>query len=665
MYFGNAWYPEHWPEERWPEDVRLMRELGMNVCRIAEFAWSTMEPIEGNYRLDWLERAVDLLHRNGIAVVLGTPTAAPPAWLTHRYPETLTILPNGRPMQHGNRCHGSPNSPVFVKYSRLIVEQMAKRFGKDERVIGWQIDNEYGHADYSEEARRQFHAFLKERYGSLEALNEAWATAYWSQSYDSWEEIPLPIGPHNPGLMLDFRRFVTHTWRRFQKVQVDTIRAHARSEQWITSNYMGWYEDFDHYLLAEDLDMVSWDWYIGTGHHDYLTTGALHDLTRGLKRRNFWVMETQPGSVNWAGINNVLYRGEARVMAFHAAAHGADALLYWQWRAAPGGQEQLHGCLIGADGKPRPFYEEAKEIGADFAKVAAFIKNTEIKNEVALLHSYDARWAVNFQRHHRDFDPVNYLYQWYRPLAARQIGVDILRPEAELADYRVVIAPALMVLSEEAIRNLVTYVEQGGVLVLTPRCGQRDIHNRLYPYLQPGPLRAIAGVEVEEYYALDEEVPVRVAFGDLPEGKARIWAERLRPLSDKTEILGHYGLSNGWLDGRPALAWHPHESGGGVLYVGAWLEEALQKALINWLVSRTHLQASYGDVPEGVEVAKRMAPDGSRTLYFVINHTRRSHALPTVAPLQPPLTDLISGARFEENIPLAPYEVRLFEVKSV
>ncbi|CEK17222.1 beta-galactosidase [Chthonomonas calidirosea] len=663
MYFGNAWYPEHWPEERWPEDVRLMRDLGMNVCRIAEFAWSTMEPIEGHYRLDWLERAVDLLHRNGIAVVLGTPTAAPPAWLTHRYPETLTILPNGRPMQHGNRCHGSPNSPVFVKYSRLIVEQMARRFGKDERVIGWQIDNEYGHADYSEEARRQFHAFLKERYGSLEALNEAWATAYWSQSYDNWEEIPLPIGPHNPGLMLDFRRFVTHTWRRFQKVQVDTIRAYARPEQWITSNYMGWYEDFDHYLLAEDLDMVSWDWYIGTGHHDYLTTGALHDLTRGLKRRNFWVMETQPGSVNWASVNNVLYRGEARVMAFHAVAHGADALLYWQWRAAPGGQEQLHGCLIGADGKPRPFYEEAKEIGADFAKVSDVLRNTEVRNEVAILHSYDARWAVNFQRHHRDFDPVNYLYQWYRPLASRQIGADVLRPEAELAGYRVVIAPALMVLSEEVVQNLVTYVARGGLLVLTPRCGQRDIHNRLYPYLQPGPLREIAGVEVEEYYALDEEVPVKVALGDVLEGQGRIWAERLRPLSDRTEILGHYGVSNGWLDGRPALTWHPHESGGGVLYVGAWLEETLQKALTDWLVSRAHLQTSYHDVPEGVEVAKRVTPDNSRTLYFVINHTRRSHTLPMRTPLRPPLTDLISGVRFDESIHLEPYAVHLFEVR--
>lgn len=668
MFFGNAWYPEHWPEDRWPEDVRLMRAIGMNVCRIAEFAWSSMEPIEGQFHLDWLERAIDILHHNNIAVVLGTPTAAPPAWLTHRYPETLTIRPDGRPMQHGNRCHGSPNSPVFVKYSRLIVEQMAKRFGKDERVIGWQIDNEYGHADYSEEARRQFHAFLKERYGTLQALNEAWATAYWSQSYDSWEEIPLPIGPHNPGLMLDFRRFVTFTWRRFQKMQIEAIRTYARPQQWITSNYMGWYDDFDHYVLAEDLNLVSWDWYIGTGHHDYLSSGALHSLTRGLKRRNFWVMETQPGNVNWAGINNMLNRGEARVMAFHAVAQGADALLYWQWRSAPGGQEQLHGSLIGADGKPRPFYEEAAQIGADFMKIAPALEGTEVRNEVAILHSYDARWAVNFQRHHKDFDPVHYILHWYRPLAAQNVGVDVVSPDGDLSSYRLVVAPALMVLPETTAHLLRSYVEKGGHLVLTVRCGQRDAHNRLYPLLQPGPLRDIAGVEVEEFYPLDEEAPLRLALpssfftqADGLAGHARIWAERLRPLSEATQVLASYAPFNGWLDNRPAITWHPHPAGGGVLYVGAWLEERLQSAVIEWLLDHAHITPIYRNAPDGVEIAKRVTSDGSRTILFVINHTRSSQSLPLQEGLAPPLTDLLTGETFSQTLSLAPYQVRLFE----
>src|SRR5579862_2620178 len=182
MYFGAAWYPEHWPESRWPEDARLMQEAGMNVCRIAEFAWSTLEPNESHYEMDWLERAIDLLHAHGMAVVLGTPTAAPPAWLTRHHPDTLAIEPNGRPAQHGNRCHVSPNSTTYHKYCRRIVEQMAKRFGQDTRVIGWQIDNEYNRVDYSDASRRQFQAFLKERYGSLEALNDHWSTAYWSQT---------------------------------------------------------------------------------------------------------------------------------------------------------------------------------------------------------------------------------------------------------------------------------------------------------------------------------------------------------------------------------------------------------------------------------------------------------------------------------------------------
>src|ERR1019366_4695355 len=218
------------------------------------------------------------------------------------------------------------------------------------RVIGWQIDNEYSRVDYSDNSRRQFQAFLKEQYGDLDVLNAHWSTAYWSQTYQSWDEVPLPIGPHNPGLMLAFRHFVTRVWRDFQKIQVDAIRQNVRPEQWITHNFMGWFDGFDHYAVCKELDLASWDWYVGSGHHDYMRTGAIHDLTRRFKRRNFWIMETQPGNVNWQHVNNVLNRGEARCMAFHAAAHGADALLYWQWRSALGGQEQFHGSLVGPDG---------------------------------------------------------------------------------------------------------------------------------------------------------------------------------------------------------------------------------------------------------------------------------------------------------------------------
>lgn len=665
MLLGAAWYPEHWPEERWPEDVRLMREAGMNVCRIAEFAWSAMEPLEGRYEFGWLERAVALLADNGLEVVLGTPTAAPPAWLTHHYPDTVAIDQDGRPAQHGNRCHVAPNSTTYQKYSRRIVEQMAKRFGRDKRIIGWQIDNEYSRVDYSDNTGRQFQAFLRDRYGDLDSLNAHWSTQYWSQRYTDWNEIPLPIGSHNPGLMLAFRHFVTKVWREFQKQQVDAIRHFNLSEQWITSNFMGWFDAFDHYEICEDLDMATWDWYIGTGHHDYTTSGAIHDLTRGYKRRNFWVMETQPGNVNWSSVNNMLNKGEARCMAWHAVAHGADAILYWQWRSALGGQEQLHGSLVGADGNPRPFYEEAQQLGRDFQAASAALENTEPKGEVAFIHSYDSRWSINWQRHSKDFDPVVHLLHYYRPLIRRNVAVDILSTEASLEGFKLVIAPALVVLTPRTVENLTSYVEGGGTLVLTVRCGQKDAHNALFPMLQPGPLREIAGVEVEEYYPLDEPVPVRSSWNGAMAGTSRIWAESLRLLGEDVEVLARFGASNGWLDGNPAVTRHRVGTNGGqVITVGAWLNDELQSDLMAWIEEQAGVTPVAKSAQAGIEIGRRINAETGASCLLVINHNRQETQLDLAkAGLPVSVNDLLAGESFRDSVPLAPYGVRVLTPK--
>ena len=525
MHLGSAWYPEHWPASRWPEDVRLMRAAGMTVCRIAEFAWSSMEPYEGVYKFDWLDEAVELLHREGLAVVLGTPTAAPPAWLTHHHPDTLLTNSDGKVSIHGTRCHFNPGSHTYLKYVRRIVEQMARRYGQDSRVIGWQIDNEYGNTDYSEATRRDFQQWLKEQYKTLDALNEHWSAAYWSQSYVDWNEIPIPRGGHNPGLLLAFKRFATKVINDYQKLQIDIIRKAALPEQWITHNFMGWFDAFDHYVVSEDLDFASWDWYIGTGAHDYTKTGVIHDLTRGFKRKNFWVMETQPGSVNWSSVNNMLNKGEARCMAWHAVAHGADAILYWQWRSAPGGQEQLHGSLLGADGNPRPFYSEAQQLGRDFEAIGEALSETTPRNSVAILHSYDSRWSVNWQRHHKDYDPTKQIERVYAPLISRNVGVDVVSSEATLGEYKLVIAPAVVVLTPEAAMHLIYFVTEGGTLVLMTRTAQKDRHNALFSALQPGPLRDLAGVEVAEFYALDKPVPVS-AFWNGDEANAKSGGKR-------------------------------------------------------------------------------------------------------------------------------------------
>jgi beta-galactosidase len=652
---GAAWYPEHWDEVTWRQDLKLMREAGLNVVRIAEFAWADIEPSEGHFALDWLERAVSLAAEHGLDVVMGTPTAAPPAWLTQAYPEVLAVDEHGRRAQHGKRCHYDVTSSLYQKLCARVVEELARRFGPDERVIGWQIDNEYNRVSFSEQARRAFQEWLQGLYvddegrPSLAALNSAWTTSYWSQKYTSWSQIPLPAEQnHNPALILRFHQFVTEAYCRFQRLQLEIIRRYARPGQWITSNFMGFFHGFDHYRICEELDLASWDHYIGTGHLDLVRAGAAHDLTRGFKRRNFWVMETQPGCVNWAPINNMLDRGEARAMAWNGIGRGADAVLYWQWRSALNGQEQYHGTLVAPDGTPRPFYQEVKRLSEDLQKVGDLLDGQTIRAEVALLHSYDDRWAIEAQRHHRDFDPLAHYLHYYRCFAGRSIMTDIISSRAPLSDhgYKLVIGAPVHIIDEAIAAELKRFASEGGHLVLSIRSGFKDAHNRLHQSRPPALLQDAAGMYVEEYYALLEPVPLRLELGGQAlEGQGQIWAEWLTPL-EGTQVLARYGSSNGWLDGQAAVTAHPYGAGW-VYYVGAWLDERTQAALMGWIAERAGVRPVLAGLPENVAALRR----GDAIVVVSARRERCQLSLPGR------YRDQLTGRLLEVELELEPYGV--------
>lgn len=653
LHIGAAYYPEHWPEERWSEDIRLMREARLTVMRIGEFAWSTMEPSAGDFYFEWLDRVISRLATEGIATVLGTPTAAPPAWLIQEYPDILTVEENGRRVQFGNRCHYCITSPEMHAATQRIVGAMAEHFGANPQVIGWQIDNELGRVCYCDRCRALFQQFLAERYGTLENLNLRWSTAYWSQTYNAWEQIPIPIGGHNPGLMLEFKRFITDNNRKFQKLQVNLLRTHLPPEVWITHNFMGWYDGFDHYKMSEDLDLASWDYYVGTGHHDSLTHGAIHDLTRGFKQRNFWVMETQPGNVNWSTINNSLNKGEGRAMAWQGVAHGADGILYWQWRSALGGQEQYHGTLVDQSGKPRPFYTEVQQLAKDFEKVSPLLVGSKISTRVAMLNSYESRWSIQWQRHHRDFDYVAYFNHFYRPLAARNISVDIISAEnltdaKQLYRYKMVIAPALLIINENQVKALKDFLVRGGHLVLTARCGMKDGYNALLPSRQPGPLVELANVQVEDYYALQEPIPVK---GNWFEGQAQIWAERLKVLEGVyTPTIAKYGKSNGWLDDQVAITVSSYKNSL-VYYVGVYLDDKAQDALLERFLRTAGLNPPI-QTPPGVEVCTRVTPE-NKNVYILINHLQEEKVINLPWAAQ----EYLTGQTVPAEIKLEPYGI--------
>ena len=633
ILLGTAWYPEQWPESRWETDLTLMQQADIHMVRVAEFAWSRMEPAEGQYDLDWLDRAITAAGKHGIYTVIGTPSAAPPAWLTQKYPETLRIDEEGHRAEHGNRQHFDFANAKYRELARKMAEQMAKRFGHNPYVLGWQIDNEYANESYNPDTHEQFQQWLKDRYGTLDNLNARWTTAYWSQTYFDWSQIPIETHYGNPGLLLSWKRFVSDTWRSYQKNQLDVIRANSDPKQFITTNTMGWFDGYDHYTVEQDLDLAAWDDYVGQGHLDPGGNGAAHDLTRGFKGKNFWVMETQPGFVNWAGVNNSLDKGEVRAMAWHAIGHGADTVSYWQWRSALNGQEEYHGTLLGADGTPVPLYAEIQQIGKEFEKAGPDLAGTSPKSEVAILHSYDSRWAIDWQRHNHEYDPVKEIVSYYRPLRAMAQSVDVVPPTAPLSQYKLVVAPGLNVLSDAAAKNLIAYVRGGGHLVLGQRSAMKNEDNGLQTERQPGPLAELLGGRAEQYYALENPAAIEGKWGT---GQGKLWAELLSAKNKDVEILERYGKSNGWLDGQPAAITR-QVGKGRITYIGAWLDDDTLTSAAKWMTDVSGVKPAMGPVPDGVEVYPRYGD--TRTVYILVNLSKAKQTISLPSPMQ----DVLEG----------------------
>ncbi len=619
LLVGTDWYPEQWPESRWETDLQMMEAAHLQVLRITEFAWSRMEPSEGHFDFAWLDRAIRLAEKHHLLVVLGTPTAGPPAWLTQKYPDTLRMEPTGQRVAHGNRAHGSATSLRYREFCRRIAAEMAARYGHDKNVAGWQIDNEYGYGlmSYDPDARRQFQDWLKAKYKTLDSLNEHWTTSYWSQTYDNWSEIPIPVGPNNPGLMLDWKRFVSYAWAGYQQVQMDAIRAVSDPHQFITGNFMGYgFDDIDNYVVTRPLTFVAWDDYVGRGHLDPDANGISHDAMRGLRQQNFWVIETQPGFVNWSDLNNALDKGEVRAMAWHDIGHGSDEVSYWQWRSAYNGQEEIHGTLVAADGEPVPLLDEVAQTAKEFATAQSAFRGTKVVSEVALLNDYESRWAIEWQKHTSKYDQFGILKSWYHSLREHAQSIDIVSPYAPLDSYKLVVAPDLYLIPKDLAEHLEAYVKAGGHLVIGPRSGLKDEFNSLLPLRQPGYLADPLGAKVEQFYALENPIPVS---GTLGIGEVSVWAEQLKATSADAEILLKYGPSNGWLDGQPCVV-SRHLGKGEITYIGAVLDDQLTAAAADWLLKRSNVQPAFGPVPEGVEVSRRTG--NGKTVFVLINFKR-------------------------------------------
>jgi beta-galactosidase len=604
---GVCYYPEHWPEDVWEEDARRMADMGLTWVRIGEFAWSRLEPEPGRYDFAWLDRALDVLHGAGLKVVLGTPTATPPKWLVDGDPGMLAVGPDGQPRRFGSRRHYCFSSAGYRAQCARIVAALAQRYGKHPAVAAWQTDNEYGchntTISYSAAAASAFRRWLEARYGDIGALNTAWGTVFWSQEYRNFEEIDPPlqtVTEANPSHRLDYNRFASDEVVSFNRLQADIIRRLSPGRD-VIHNFMGFYTEFDHFAVGADLDVASWDsyplgfledfWFTAEEKRRYLRQGHPdvsafhHDLYRGCGRGRWWVMEQQPGPVNWAGFNPAPLPGVVRMWTWEALAHGAEVVSYFRWRQAPFAQEQFHAGLNLPDRSEDVAADEVRQVTAEIQAIGQLPPCR--RAPVALIFSYEADWITKIQPQGRGYSALRLVFEVYSGLRKLGMDVDIVAPSADLSGYRLVVAPALPIVDSALAGRLMALTAP---VLLGPRTASKTPDLHIPPGLPPEALREGLPIRVTRVESLRGDVTLNVTVdGDDQAYRAKAWREfvdtSLAPLAT-------------FEDGRGA--WYRH---GHIDYLATWPEPALLERVLIAMADRAGIACM--PLPEGVRMRHR------------------------------------------------------------
>lgn len=607
MELGVCYYPEQWPAATWAGDARRMAELGLRWVRVGEFAWSRLEPSPGRLEWAWLDRAVEALAEAGLKVVLCTPTAAPPKWLVDRSPEILAVDEHGQPRRFGSRRHYDFSSDLYLAEARRIAEAVAARYGAHPAVAAWQVDNEYGcHftvLSYSPAAVRRFRLWLAARYGSIEALNRAWGTVFWSQEYRSFDEVDAPVGTvteANPSHRLDYRRFASDEVVRFNRVQVEAVRARSPGRP-VGHNVQQLFTGFDHHRLAHDLDFLGWDSYplgalevfwfsqeekarwLRTGHPDF--AAFHHDLYRPMSRRPLWIMEQQPGPVNWAPWNPAPRAGMVRLWTWEAFAHGADVVSYFWWRPSPSGQEQMHAGLYTPDDRLDAGGEEVGRVAGELARVHPAASQ---RADVALVFDYDAQWVFEAQPQAADYSYLQTAFEHYQALRSLGLDVDLVGPEAPLDGYRLVVLPGQAIVPDgllDALRR------SGAELVIGPRSGSKTGNVTIPDGLPPGPLRELVPVRVHRVESLRPGATEPLAWAKA-RGLVRRWREHVELLE------GAWAEGTFDADGGAAVV-----RAGRARYLAGLLDPALLAAVLDRAAADAGLATTR--LPAGLRLRRR------------------------------------------------------------
>ena len=633
---GTYYYPEHWPESQWERDLKQIADLGFEFVHYAEFAWAQLEPSEGIYDFSWLDRAVDMAARNGLKVVLCTSTATPPVWLVRQRPDVLITHEDGTRMAHGARQHASPSNNYYREYSLTMITRLAEHYAGDERIIGWQLDNEPRVVtDFGPDAQQRFRDWLRARYGTIDALNEAWGTAFWSQVYRDFSEIEVPQKSQwgmNSHQVLDHGRFATDEIVTFLDEQARTIRRYVGNDQWITTNYIPEYNN-GHLRRSDELDFHSYTRYMvfgedyGIGRKGY----RLGPVERIAKANDYFrtidgvygVMELQPGQVNWGTINSQPLPGAVRLWLWHVFAGGSSFSCAYRYRQPTYGYELYHYGIVGPDGVTvtpggREYAQFMEEIGLLRQAYKAGVPNPADyeKRRTAILYNYENTWEMGRNRQTTEWNTEAHVDKYYNALKQFNAPVDFIDERNDFNGYNVLIAPAYEMVDPELIDRWMAYVEQGGNLVLTCRTGHKTRNGQLFATPFGGPIYPLIGAKIDFYDLLQPRTPDNISFdgGQYPWTS---WGEILVPEFDTETWVTYLG---DFYEGRPAVT-HRKSGKGTVTYIGVDSHDgALENAVIEKLYDRLGIELL--KLPAGVHIEYR---DG---FGIAVNYSDQSQRLP-------------------------------------
>ncbi|MBC9716179.1 beta-galactosidase [Streptomyces sp. TRM66268-LWL] len=607
LAYGGDYNPEQWGPEVHAEDSELMREAGVNLATVGIFSWARVEPVPGEFHFEWLDGHLDRLARDGVAVCLATMTASPPPWLARLHPETLPVLEDGTRLYPGSRQHWCPSSPVFRTYAVRLVEQLAKRYAHHPALALWHIGNEYGchisrhcHCEVSTDA---FRTWLRGRYGTVEALNEAWSTTFWSQQYADFDEIHTPrTAPsfRNPAQQLDYRRFSSDELLACYLAEKEVLDR-LTPDVPVTTNFVPLAPTLDLFRWAREMDVVSYDSYPDPHSADAVHETAFHyDVMRGLKDGDPWLlMEQAPSAVNWRRRNGRKPVGRMRLDSWQAVAHGADSVLFFQWRASRGGAEKFHSAMVPHGGRATRIFGEVCELGAELAAYPGLLGARPERASAALVWDWPNWWALEQEAHpSADVRLLDGARALHKPLYDASVACDVVPVDADFSPYKLLLVPHLYALTAETARRITEYVASGGTAVVTYFSGITDEHDRVWLGGYPAPLRDLLGLRVDEFDPLREGEHIQ-----LSDCQGSLWSEDV--------ILEGAAAVTTFSDGRPAITRHTYGRGT-AWYLATTPDAPTLRTLLDRIRTETEVHPVLPGLPPGQQARTRVTTDGAR-----------------------------------------------------